>query len=334
MHEAGFRALTRGEAIARLLPVGDTLILFHVHPDGDAVGSAFALRRMLEALGSRAYCVCADEIPDRLRFVTDGVQESALPESIPADFAVSRIVAVDTASPAQLGALYERFAGKIDLMLDHHEKGTPYADYYILPGISATGELLAGLLQEMQPAPEPTPALASALYCAISSDTGCFRFSNTSPETLRTAARLVEWGADTAQINHRLFEVKSRLQMAVESEGAQLLQLYADGRIGVIPFPYARKKALGAKDEHLETLVDVARCTEGVEVAVAIRQPEDTGRFRVSMRSSCAVDVAAVCALFGGGGHKKAAGCTVFCNTIAEATDKIVAALLPYFPAG
>ena len=152
MHEAGFRALTRGEAIARLLPVGDTLILFHVHPDGDAVGSAFALRRMLEALGSRAYCVCADEIPDRLRFVTDGVQESALPESIPADFAVSRIVAVDTASPAQLGALYERFAGKIDLMLDHHEKGTPYADYYILPGISATGELLAGLLQEMQPA--------------------------------------------------------------------------------------------------------------------------------------------------------------------------------------
>ncbi len=337
MSEKVFRALTREEAIARLLPVADTLILFHVHPDGDAVGSAFALRLMLEAMGSRAYCVCADEIPDRLRFLCDGIQSSVLPESIPSAWQISRIVSVDTASPNQLGSLYAYMGGKIDLMLDHHERGTPYADYFIMPHASAAGEVLFDLLTEMREQITPSAAIAFRLYAAISSDTGGFRFENCSAHTHRVAAQLLEQlsgqlpgqSTEAASINHRLFEVKSKQLMAVEAVGAQRMQFWADGRVGAVLFPYSLQKQLQVKEEHLETLVDVVRCTEGVEVAIAVRQPADAGRFRVSMRSSCETDVAEICATFGGGGHRKAAGCTIFADTAEQALDAVLQVLLP-----
>ena len=107
----------------------NTLILFHVRPDGDAVGSAFGLRILLEALGSRAWCMCANEVPQRLSFLKEDIQTSALPEALPSDFQMERIIAVDTASASQLGDLYSRFAGKIDIEIDHHSMGEPYADY-------------------------------------------------------------------------------------------------------------------------------------------------------------------------------------------------------------
>ena len=123
------RALAFDELLPRLEEPADTLILFHRGPDGDAVGSAFALREILEGLGSRAFCVSQDELPQRLRFLVKDVQESVLPSAIPADLHPTRIVSVDTASPSQLGTLWETFGGHIDLMIDHHGKGEPYADH-------------------------------------------------------------------------------------------------------------------------------------------------------------------------------------------------------------
>ena len=312
-----YQNLTLTEAAARLRGNEPTLILFHRHPDGDAIGAGFGLKLILEAMGCTALCVCEDEIPERLRFLTEGMQDSILKENLPADFTPTQIISVDTASPAQAGVLYPDYEGRFDLMIDHHAKGEMYADGYIDGSASSAGELIYRLSRELvrmsrlAAIPEGVDRL---LYAAVSSDTGCFRYSNASPETHRAAAALLEAGFDAADLNHRLFGVKSYKLLQAEKVGFDRLKLYADGRLGIVDMPYAVMEQYGFTDEHLGTLVDVARGLQGVQVAVAIRQPKAEGVYRVSMRSSCDADVAAVCAQFGGGGHIKAAGCTVSCE--------------------
>ena len=319
--------LTLTETAARL-PAGlPTLILFHRHPDGDAIGAGFGLQLILEAMGCTVYCVCEDEIPERLRFLTEGMQDSILKENLPADFTPTQIISVDTASPAQAGVLFPDYEGKFDLMIDHHAKGEMYADGYIDGSASSAGELIYRLSRELvrmgriSAIPEGVDRL---LYAAVSSDTGCFRYSNASPETHRAAAALLEAGFDSADLNHRLFGVKSYKLLQAEKVGFDRLKLYADGRLGIVAMPYEVMEQYGFTDEHLGTLVDVARGLQGVQVAVAIRQPKAEGVYRVSMRSSCEVDVAAICAEFGGGGHIKAAGCTVTCDGGMEEVVELI----------
>lgn len=321
-----FRAITFEEIYSYLASPADTLVLFHRSPDADAVGSAFAMKKVLSDLGSRAWCVCADEVPERLWFLTDGEQESVLPESIPEELAVARIISVDTASPSQLGSLYELYEGKIDLMIDHHGMGEPYADNYIRPEAAATGEIMFELVKRLATDGYVTitDVLCTQLYAAISADTGGFRFSNVTPDTHLRAAELMASGIDCAEINHRLYESKSLEQLRAQAAGISNLHLFANGRVAVITFPYALKAALGLSDDHLGTLVDVARSLTGVKIAAAVRQPSTDGSFRVSVRSSCSYDVAALCAKFGGGGHKKAAGCTVTAADADEAMQKFV----------
>lgn len=319
------------EVIERLTEPADTVILFHRNPDADAVGSAFALRELLEGLGSRAWCVCESELPERLQFLTGGVQDSVLADSVPSDFSDVRVISVDSASPSQLGALWEIYGDCVDLMLDHHESGAPYADYYIRGGGAATGEILFDLAKQLATDGLITISdpLCVAIYAAISADTGGFRFSNVTSETHQRAAELMMRGIDCAEINHRLFETFSLEQLRARAAGISNLHLFAEGRIAVITFPYALKMALGLEDEHLDTLVDVARSLRGVCVAASIRQPETEGTFRVSVRSSCSYNVARLCAGFGGGGHTKAAGCTVHAADADEAMQKLVAAIDP-----
>ena len=313
---------------AAALPAGETvLILLHRHPDGDAIGAGFALKLLLEAMGSTAYCICEDEIPERLRFLTESLQESIRAEHLPTDLTITRIVSVDTASPAQAGTLYPLYEGRFDLMIDHHAKGEMYADGYVDGSASSAGELVYRLSRELvrtgrMPAiPEGVDRL---LYAAISSDTGCFKYSNASPETHRAVAELLESKPDAAEINHRLFGVKSYDLLRAEKVGFDRLRLFADGKLGIVDMPYAVKTEMGFSDEHFDTLVDVARGLQGVQVAAAIRQPTAEGVYRVSMRSSCHVDVAAVCAEFGGGGHIKAAGCTITCDGGMEEVVKMI----------
>ena len=326
-----YEKLTLTETATRIRGDEPTLILFHRHPDGDAVGSGFALKLILEAMGCTAYCVCEDEIPERLRFLTEGLQNSILKENLPSDFAPTQIVSVDTASPAQAGVLYPDYEGRFDLMIDHHAKGEMYADGYIDGTASSAGELIYRLSRELIRTgriPSVPAEVDMLLYAAISSDTGCFRFSNASPKTHRTAATLLESDFDSADLNHRLFGVKSYKLLQAETVGFNRLRLYADGKIGVVNMPFDVMEAYGFTDEHLGTLVEVARGLQGVQVAVAIRQSTAEGIYRVSMRSSCHVDVAAVCAEFGGGGHIKAAGCTITTDDGIEAVVEMVAKAL------
>lgn len=322
--------LSFDELCERLCEPGRTVILFHRSPDADAVGSAFALRMVLEELGSEAFCLCESEVPERLRFLMHGMQESVLPTALPTDFAPVRVVSVDSASPAQLGTLYSAYEKKIALAIDHHAKGERYAaQSYVRAEAAATGEILFDIVKELATAEKIriTEELCTNLYAAISADTGCFRFSNVTPETHLRAAELLASGIDCAEINHRLYECKTMDQLRAEAAGISNLNLFCEGRVAVITFPYALKAALGLPDESMETLVDIARSLYGVEVAVCIRQPAAEGRFRVSTRSNGAYDVGALCAGFDGGGHAKAAGCTILAADINEAMKRIVTAI-------
>ncbi len=322
-----YKAVTVEQATDILCDGQKYLILFHVHPDGDSVGSAFALRSLICETGREALCVCADEVPERLHFLSRDGQDSVLPENIPNGYIPDRIVSVDTASPSQLGRLYDIYKDKIDLMIDHHGKGTYYADHYVSSEMSACGEVLYELLECVAKKcglRELPFRVKQLLYAAISSDTGCFRYNNTTPKAHRIAADLIGQGLDAADINHRLFGIKTLKQMQVEHAGFERMNFYADGRIAVITFPYSLKEQYGATDENLETLIDVARSVKGVEVAAVIKQFSQENKFRVSMRSSSDFDVSEICARYGGGGHSRAAGCTLNCDSILTAEMTVV----------
>lgn len=325
-----YRSITRRECVEMLCEHNNVLILFHVNPDGDAIGSAFALKTLLEDAGKRAWCVCADEIPERLVFASEGIQDSVLCENIPSDFVPDMIVSVDTASPAQLGNLYDVYKDKISLMIDHHGKGTVYADNYILPEASSCGEVLYGIaldFAEKNSLEALSDKVNYLIYTAISSDTGCFRYNNVEPSTFRIAAELLEKGVPSADVNHKLFGIKTLKQMQVEHAGFERMNLYLGGRIAIITFPYDLKTQYGADNESLETLIDVARCVKGVDICAVIKQMTAENRFRVSMRSSIDFDVSAVCELYGGGGHVRAAGCTLNSDSILAAEMTILSAV-------
>lgn len=318
------------ELIALLESPTDTLILFHRNPDADAVGSAFALSNVLEQLGSPTRCVCQDEVPANLQFLMNGTQESVLADAVLADFEPVRIISVDTASRAQMGTLADLFGESVDVMIDHHEEDDPYgAQCYIRPSAAATGEILFDLIKRLAEEERITidEAMCIDLYAAISGDTGCFRYSNVTPKTHVRAAELVASGIDCADINRRLFENKSLERLRAQSAAISNMELVADGKIAVVTFPYALKAALGLSDADLDALVDIPRSLSGVEVALCIRQPLPEGKFRVSCRSNGAYDVAALCRKFDGGGHARAAGCTLTALDIGDAMHRIVSAI-------
>ncbi len=318
------------ELISALETPVETLIIFHRNPDADAVGSAFSLCRVLEQLGSNCRCVCQDEVPTNLQFLMHQMQGSVLPEAVLADFEPERIITVDTASLSQMGTLAELFGERVDLMIDHHESDEPYgAQCYIRAGAAATGEIIFDLIKHLASEERITidEEMCVCLYAAISADTGCFRYSNVTPKTHIRAAELVSSGIDCADINRRLFENKSLERLRAQSAAISNMELFADGKVAVVTFPYALKVALGLGDDDLGALVDIPRSLSGVEVALCIRQPLPEGKFRVSARSNGAYDVSELCRKFDGGGHAKAAGCTLIATDIAEAMHRIVSAI-------
>ncbi len=307
----------------------DAHSIMHVRPDADAAGSAFSLKRILEAMGKRAYCVCSDELPARLRFLAS--QESTLVKNLPADFTPKTIISVDVASPSQLGELEALYGERVDIMIDHHKSGIPFADNYIRPGIAATGEIIFELSREMlhrKKIPAITREIDFCIYTAISSDTGCFKYSNVTPDTHRRAAKLLASGIDTAEINRLLFDSKSPEIVQAEKLAMQSLRYFADGKISVVPFSAQMKKDNDLLDEHTETIVDIARSIDGVLVGIAIKQSDrDLTSFRVSFRSNCDINVAEVCMGFGGGGHVRAAGCTIVADDMEEVVQTVASAI-------
>ncbi len=315
-----YKKLTARETAERLLEIERPLIVMHARPDGDTVGCGVALSLIFKALGKSPVYACADELPERFSFITKSAQRAALSDN----YFEYDAAAIDVASPAQLGSL----SGKIKaaLMIDHHAIGEPFTDNYIIPEASSAAEVLLTVAEELikMDKLEMTADIASALYTAISSDTGGFVFSNTKPETLRRAAYLMEFGIDHAKINHALFYSKSREQILAEGFVASKIKTDENGAVAYAAISMAEREALGVRPEHLETAIDIIRSLSGVRIAFIVKETD--GGFRASLRST-GEDVSAIAALFSGGGHIRAAGCTVKAESADDAAKILLDAI-------
>lgn len=298
------------------------LILGHSHPDGDCAGSAVALAGLVEALGGSAEVMFPEPLPLRLRFLLAGRPErTALPENL-ADYT---LICVDVAAPVQLGSLSDPLSGKVRLLIDHHDVGTPYTQLrYVDAKAAAAGEIVFSLCEaalESGMVRALPQAVYDALFGAVSSDTGCFRYGNVTPATHRCAAKLLEYGADAEKINRLLFDTKSKTELYAEGLAHSRLVTFADGKISGIAIGRDDYKN-GVQMSDFETAVDVARSLRGATVAIVVKETPAGGKFRVSLRGNDGVNVCRVAETFGGGGHIVAAGCTV------EAADKDAALAL------
>jgi bifunctional oligoribonuclease and PAP phosphatase NrnA len=280
-------------------------ILSHVRPDGDALGSQLALALSIQQLGKNVVAWNEDGLPESFRFL----KESNLivtPAVEPLDFDVA--IALDTASQQRLGTALGaiRHADKW-INIDHHISNPGYGDQvYIDPVASATGEIIYEFLRtENFPL---TYAAADALYVAISTDTGSFRFSNTTARTFEIAAELIKSGVDAGRISRELYESYPKRRVQLLAEILPLASFDAKDKVASLTLTNEIKERLNIRHDEIDGLIDYVRCVNTVVVALFFEElPE--GRVRLSARSkSDKIDVNKICSEFGGGGHPRAAG--------------------------
>lgn len=293
--------ITVSFAAATLMAERDWLILTHQYPDGDTLGSAFALCRALQLTGRKARVLCADPIPAKYDYLTAPSRAD--------EVTGAHIVAVDVADTKLLGASLEAaYADHVDLCIDHHLSNTRYAARLLLEDCSAAAMPVMKVIAAMGVAMDPL--IAEALYTGISTDTGCFKYSNTTAETHRLAAELMDAGARADMINREMFDIKSRARMELERLALAGMQFHFHGRVAVMPITLEMIRCAGAVENDMEGLPPIPRQVEGVWVGVTLREKADGG-FKVSFRTGKHANASAIAALLGGGGHAAAAGCNL-----------------------
>ncbi len=293
---------TVSEAARWLLDRDHFLILTHRRPDGDAVGSAVALCLGLRQLGKDAWIWENPQFTARYADRLTGLTRR--------DFAGDAVlVAVDLASEGLLPLGGEDFAGKTSLCLDHHPSNTGYAaETLVQAECGGCGELIWDVLEEM--GVQIDRAMAEAIYIAISTDTGCFRFANTTARTLHTAAKAVEHGAQIAPINRLWFEIKSRGRLLLEARIMETMEFYAEGRVAIACLPQSLVEELHVSEDDLDSISGFPRTVEGVDVGIMIRDSEPR-KAKLSVRTAPGYNASHYCAQLGGGGHQAAAGCAI-----------------------
>lgn len=304
--------------IARLLQKGDRyVILTHRRPDGDTIGCAAALCRGLRSLGKMAFVYDNEQFTPKFRPYLEGLTSADVPEN-------ATFVSVDVASEGMLLLNCPQMDDGIELSIDHHGRNTEFAEAgFVRAEAAACGEIIMELLERMNVT--PSKEIAEALYVAISTDTGCFRYSNTTENTLLCAAKCKAWGADTFPINKTMFMTKRMARWKLESYLVQTVEFYRHGLVGLCKIPAEVQDDLGITEDDIDDISGFAREIEGVEIGIMLRQVEG-GNGKISVRTSPNYDAAAICARLGGGGHAAAAGATVP-GGIADAKEKILAAI-------
>ena len=322
-----FNEITIDEAIAKITGA-KALILCHRNPDADTVCSALALSEIIRMTGGKARPVCSDYIPARIRFMATDIQmRLARDEEIG-----KKVFAVDVAAPAQLGNI-AHLKDRCEMIIDHHASCERFADYLADPSASSAGEIVARIYEKMKAAGtiEESPRVCRYLYAAIASDTGSFKFSNTTGETLRTAAKLIDVinataapgklpldKMDTSDIARLMFDTKSFAEIRGDALAVKNMILRANDRLALTIITKADLAAEGITENDIGGAVDEVRSAAGVLVGVSLKET-NPGEYRISARSNCSFDVSAVCEKFGGGGHVRAAGGGVSAATPEEA---------------
>lgn len=311
------KAISLSELATLIKEPRKTLVLCHKNPDPDTLGSAFALCHILNHLGSDATVACADETQKKFGFITGGAKLEYTGKEY------ERYIAVDVASPMQLGDL-SFLADKIDITIDHHQMCTRFSKYYENFRASCAENIYL-LARELDILDELPISFYECLYAGMSADTGGFRFSNVTPDTMSLASLIIAKGIDHAEINRVIFDSKSIEEIKAQKLTYEKMELFADGALCIIVFTNEMKTANGISDADIVDIVNSVRAIDGVLVALALKQnTKDESKYSLSSRANANIDVSRVCASLGGGGHTRAAGATIIASSPEDAKNQVV----------
>ena len=310
--------MTIQEAAAFLAAHDGYLILTHVRPDGDTVGSAAALCRGLRQLGKRAFVL---PNPEATALFTPYFEGLLSPEG----FAPDTVVSVDIAARSLFPKNAEPYVERVDLAIDHHPSQEFFARETCLDsGRAACGELMYDILRELGPL---SAEMGESLDVAVSTDCGCFVYSNTTPDTHRVAAALMETGFDAFPVNRRFFRTKSFKRLKLEGMLTEGMELRDGGSTALVFLTIAMVDALQATGEDMDDISAFVGQIEGVRTGATLKETRD-GNVKISLRTDPAdLNASAVCALLGGGGHAAASGAMLRGVTMAQARQALVDAM-------
>lgn len=292
--------LTTKQAAAYLQTQDNVLILTHIRPDGDTIGSAAALCRTLRGIDKQAYLLPNDGITTTYAPYAEGLWASA-------DFAPDCVVSVDIAALSLFPDNAKNYQQHVDLAVDHHPSQEFFAARTCLGADrAACGELVFDICRELAPL---SREVALALYVAVSTDCGGFQYGNTTADTHRVAAQLMEL-VDVKDVNKQLFRTKSLVRLKMEARMVEEMETCSDGRIVVMSIPLSMRREMNATEADVEELSSLPSQVAGAQCGITLRELRP-GVVKVSVRSTPEVDACAVCRKLGGGGHHAAAGATV-----------------------
>jgi len=294
-------------------------IVTHRRPDGDTLGTAALLCRGLRQLGKTAHVLENPEITPKYAFLNEGLMK---PDVEPGD----TIVSVDVATTGMLPNALSHLAGKVQLRIDHHRNEDPEAENEIVDPISAScGQIVYKILQALGVTLDIP--MANALYTAVATDTGCFRFSNARADTYLAAADCAKVTPNLPELNHALFGTVSLNRLRIQGWMTEHAEFLENGRICICAIPLSVEKEIGITEDDMENISGFPRSIEGVHLAYTFRE-EENGKVKLSVRCQPEYDASAICAKFGGGGHRGAAGASMD-MPMAEAIAAVKAALPP-----
>lgn len=310
--------MTAIEVAACLKERDNILILTHRRPDGDTAGCAAALCVALRQVGKTAYVLPNEDATALIATYLNGVEA-------PEGFEPAFVVSVDIAEENLFPASAEAWKGKVDLVIDHHPSNTGFGKENCVDATcAACGELMYDICCELGPI---TPEIALPLYAAVSTDTGCFVYGNTTARTHRVAADLIEVGIDYREVNKNHFRTKSAKRMKLESILMGSIDFRQDGTLAIGAISLTDMASINATEDDAEDIAAFIGQIEGVSTSVTIRELKP-GECKISVRTNpTLLSATKVCALLGGGGHVSASGCTVF-GGVEDARKAVLNAIL------
>ena len=312
------KILSRNECAQYLRNHDNFCILTHRRPDGDTIGSSAALCLGLRSLGKTAHVLVNAEVSERFAWLHEGLTKEAVEEG-------DTVVSVDVASPGMLPKAFEHLLGRINLRIDHHSSATSFTDCELVDGGSAScAELVWDVLEAAGVTMDVK--LAEAVYVGVSTDTGCFRYANTTAHTFAVAAECARAGARVFELNQELFETNTLGRLRMQAWIVDHMHMIRGGEMAIVAIPMAVEQELGVTQDDMDNISSFPRTVAGVCMAATLRETKE-GDTKISVRAVPGYDATLVTTRFGGGGHKGAAGGSLK-MPIAEAAKAVEAVML------
>lgn len=316
------KILTRNETAALLLREDNYVILSHSRPDGDTIGSSAALCLGLRQLGKKAWVLENPGVSPRFQWLHEGL---TVPEVQPGQ----TIVSVDVASPTVLPDAFRPLLGRIHLRIDHHGSATSFTEEELVdPASASCAEVIYDVLMLMGCTMDAP--IAEAIYVGTSTDTGCFRYANTTAHTFSTAAACAAAGANIYRLNQELFETNTLARLKMQGWIVDNMKMLRGGTMALCAIPRALEEEIGVTGDDMDNISSFPRTVAGVCMAATLRE-SDKGIVKLSVRAIPGYDATKVTVRFGGGGHKGAAGASMN-MTMEQAAAEVERVMLEECP--